>query len=174
MLYGTANTDDLLVFLRIAAFLESGESLSSAAKRMGVSPSVLSTLMDRVESAFPRQQLIIRRTGAGGGTFLTELGRQALKSTLTGFDELRQKQSRFDVACSQTLLDVVGPALSEAIPNDGRADVHVRLGFAFEICFTVSVRGIRMWHSCTVSASVSRSTRESRQHSCPRNSILYS
>lgn len=122
------DADSWLFFLRVAAMLESGCSLTSAAHRLNVSASTISLLLDRVQEQFPEHKLLIRRSGAHGGTELTDSGRRLLDKGLSGFRDLSGQSRRFVVACAHTLIELLGPVIGSLVAGEAdKMQINLRV-----------------------------------------------
>ena len=122
-------SDDLFLFLRLAAMFRNGDSLTVAAKRIELSSSTVSLLLDRIEKAFSNPPLFERRAGAGGGTILTKAGKELLEKVTDSFRELRGQPPRFVVACSHALVELICPVISELSTGTD----HIQMSFSLQV-----------------------------------------
>ena len=136
--------DDLFVFLRAAAMIEQGESLTSVAKKLEVSTSTLSLLLNRIADAFPQAQLFTRKPGATGGTELTDRGKKLLGTVRDAFQKLRDQRSRLAVVCSQSLVtnQIISPVIAELLGGSDGEHVNFRLRLETNLRFRQLIRMI--------------------------------
>jgi DNA-binding transcriptional LysR family regulator len=124
-----SGNDELLLFLRIASMIDEGESLTGVAKRLDMSPSTISLLLNRIADAFPKTPLVTRKAGASGGTELTDTGTKLLTTVLDAFQKLRGHRSRLMVVSSQSLVtnQIISPVIADFLSGPDRENVNFRL-----------------------------------------------